>query len=166
MSTKIQTASKRIVTLLTVLKILCFIAMVIEVIGLLWPLLPAADNFLSIGGAPILEYSLKILSPSADLSSPLPENLTIQLLMVLIQQAFILRALFMAGFIFKTIQLSHSPFVPVISRKMKHISIVLIFAAMFSAGFLMTIIIAGICFCFAVIFDYGCELQRKDDETL
>jgi hypothetical protein len=166
MSTKIQAASKRIMTLLVVLKILCLTAMAITLTGLMWHSLSAANGFSSVGDVPILEYSLKVLSPSADLGSPLPENLTVDLLIALIQQAFILLALFIAGSLFKAMQSSHSPFTAGISRKIKRISVALVFAALFSAGFFTTVIIAGICFCFALIFDYGCELQRKDDETL
>ncbi len=178
---RIQTNSKAMVVVIKVLRIILFFIIGFEVAGLIWYLIAPHTDFLQLDG------NIRVISPLNSVQGLSTGEILIALGKAIFQQGVILAVLFIAGSIFETIQNSHSPFVAGIAKRMKIISLLLLFASIFSpfginltnflnsaelesvlqlAGLTGTLAVAGICYCFAIIFDYGYTLQQENDETL
>jgi len=178
---RIQTSSKAMVVVIKVLRIILFFIIGFEVAGLIWYFIaPYADSLQ-------LKGNITVISPLNSVQGLSTGEILIALGKAIFQQGVILAVLFIAGSIFQTIQNSHSPFVSGIAKKMKIISLLLLVATVFGpfgisltnflnsaelesvlqlAGLVGTLAVAGICYCFAIIFDYGYTLQQENDETL
>ncbi|WP_019849293.1 hypothetical protein [Desulfitobacterium sp. PCE1] len=100
------------------------------------------------------------------------------LMIVIIHLAVVILAIS----IFKTIEKNNSPFINSIPKRMKAIALLIFIVSLFlSPGYglinvfslrflsfenFIGIIIAGVFYSFAIMFEYGCLLQKESDETL
>lgn len=182
----IQHISRIIVSLLKVSRIVLSIVIGFELSGLIWYLVSSYSGFLQLDNIIHLESGMRVIMPfSFDVLSS-RDGMT-AFITTVVQQGLILAMLYIVTSIFNTIQESHSPFVPGIAKKMKVISILVLLANVstpISSNFLHipssaeleslfsitdalgTFVIAGIFYCFAVVFEYGLKLQQESDQTL
>jgi hypothetical protein len=178
---RIQANSKAIGVVVKVLRIVLFFIIGFEVAGLIWYFIAPYTDSLQLKG------NITVISPLNSVQGLSTGEILIALGKAIFQQGVILAVLFIAGSIFSTIENSYSPFVDGIAKKMKIIALLLLLATIFSpfgisltnflnsaelesvlqlAGLIGTLAVAGICYCFAIIFDYGYTLQQENDETL
>ena len=105
--------------------------------------------------------------------------------LLIVQLAMVFVVLLIIHRIFTTISREHTPFMVVNVKRMKQVAILLLVMESVEGtlGFIVQrvvtvqglynysidltwVLIAGVIYCIALIFDYGCQLQQQSDETL
>jgi len=172
---KIQHTSRAVAIIIKILYISAIVAVCFELAGIIWLMIsPQISNF-TIG-------RIKIISPF--LFATIQGNTT-DLFTGISSQSFFIAILIVTNRIFKDISLEYSPFLPKNIRRMRKIAILLLIDSLISpsidtairksisltatnSSFFNSemIILAIVIYCFALIFQYGVELQQQSDETL
>lgn len=163
-SKNIQEQSKTILTLCKVARILLYVAMVI-VIGLFIATFCYGENQAILGwhlsdGTPITAAEFARSFDVAEIG-----DLRIELMQVFIYHILALVMLKAVTKLFELIKNSENPFTAQIVKVMKTVAIVLGIVVGFDS-LVVGLVVGFAVYAFAMIFEYGQDLQKQADETL
>lgn len=157
LTAKIAKQSKIILILAEVARIILYVMIGLDLTALVGSYLNLPDPLFTLFGCPV---RLMELTGGETLSQA-----RINMVEELIQIALALKLLFMTSALFERIQASETPFTLDIVKKMKAMAIMLGVVVAVDNGYL-GVVIAFVVYAFAMIFEYGGELQKQVDETL
>ncbi|MDD3335859.1 MAG: hypothetical protein PHI98_10150 [Eubacteriales bacterium] len=156
-ASKIVSQSKTITILATVARIILYVAAGITVVSLVGSYLNITGPVLVLFGKPV--YMI-------DLSEGMTmEAWRVQLVEALVQIGLAQALLYLTDSLFKRIGSSTTPFTAEIVKKMKSLGVLLGLVIAIDNGYL-GVVVGFVIYAFAMIFEYGGELQKQVDETL
>jgi len=173
---KIQKTSRVIAVITKILAITSIVFLCFEITGLLWYMVSPDAAYFMLG-------SIRVITP-IEISGQMgiiPEMFT-----SVASQCFFTAIIIITSRIFKDISRESSPFLKQNVKRMKKIAILLLLNSIISPSIQQAIsksmnltsqmepfnynsemfILAIVIFCFAMIFEYGTDLQQLSDETL
>lgn len=154
---RIAKQSKVVLILAKVARIILYVMLGLCVAAFACTYLDGEVPLLVLFGKPI--YVLDITEGLA----PAPARLN--LVEAIVQIALAQALLYMVSALFRRIDDSRSPFTAEVVRRMKAIGVMLGVIVAIDNGYL-GLVLAFVVYAFAMIFEYGGELQRQVDETL
>lgn len=169
---KIKSMSKVLSIILKIARIACYVGIGISVIGIIYVMIFGNVNLLLLNGNIILH------SPFT--SSNISDINTVQLITIvvvgIITMTLMAKLFRQAENIFKDIRMDSSPFEMKHVKRIKRIAILYLIISLFNfetsaASFAVSLNVVGIVgalmfWCIALIFEYGCALQKESDELL
>ena len=154
---KIADQSKVVLILAKVARIILYVMLGVTIVGLACTYMDMDTPVFVLFGKPILVL---------DLTEGLPlDQARINLVETIVQIGLAQALLYMVTALFERIRSSNSPFTADIVKRMKAIGVMLGVVVCIDNGYL-GVVIAFVVYAFAMIFEYGGELQRQVDETL
>ena len=172
---KIQRTSTVVAVITKILYISLIIVVCFELIGYLWHIMSPDSSSFMLG-------QIRIVSPFI-----IAENHIIftELFTGIAGQSFFIAILIITNRIFKDISREYTPFLPKNIKRMKKLAVLLIIDSFIASPIDIAIrqsysmpktyssdlssemiVLAVVIYCFALIFQYGVELQQQSDETL
>ena len=172
---KIQHTSRAVAVIIKILYISAIVAVCFELAGIIWMMILPQSSSFTLG-------HIKVISPFLFAANQVN---TINLFTSISSQSFFIAILILTNRIFKDISLESSPFLPKNIGRMRRIALLLLIDSLISPSIDTAIrksisltvtnssyfnsemiILAIVIYCFALIFQYGVELQQQSDETL
>lgn len=172
---KFQGTSKVIAVITKILYISLIVAVCFELVGIIWHIISPEKGSFMLG-------RVKLISPLLLVEN---QGIATDLFIGVAGPLFFIAILIQTSRIFKDISHEYTPFLPKNIKRMKRIAILLLIdnvvsphidlairksisltAIKFSDFNAEIFVLAIIIYCFALIFQYGAELQQQSDETL
>ena len=172
---RIQGTSRVIAVITKILYILAIVAVCIGATGVIWRMISPESSSFTLG-------HVKVMSPVLFATN---YGITTDLFTGIANQSFFIAILILTNRIFKDISHEYTPFLSKNIIRMKKIAMLLLINNYISPYIDMAIgksisltqansldfssemiILAVVIYCFALIFQYGADLQQQSDETL
>lgn len=169
---RIKSMSRVLSIILKIARICCYVGIGISVVGVIYSMIFGNIDLLVLNG------NIVVHSPfnSADLSGIDTTHLIYLAVFGIIALGLMANLFRQAGNIFKDISQDSTPFEMKHVKRIKRIAVIYLIISLFDfeksgASTSITLNIVGIVgalmfWCIALIFEYGCELQKESDETL
>jgi len=169
---KIKSTSRSLSIILRIARIACYVGICISIVGIIYVMIFGNTDLLVLNGNVILHSPLT--------RSNISDIGTVQLITIvivgIIAMALMAKLFRQAENIFKDISLDSSPFEMKHVKRIKHIAILYLIISMLNfetsaASIMISLNFVGIVgalmfWCIALIFEYGCALQKESDETI
>ncbi|MDP4153955.1 MAG: hypothetical protein Q8865_11050 [Bacillota bacterium] len=170
---KIKTTSRIVAVITKILYICGFVFLCIATTGVIWSMITPENSFM-LG-------HVRVISP---IQIAADNGVNAALFTGIADQSFFVAILILTNRIFKDISREYSPFLPKNISRMKKIAMLLFVDSIISPEISAAIgkslslvdnpvnfrselfVLAIIIYCFALIFQYGADLQQQSDETL
>jgi hypothetical protein len=169
---KIKSMSRTLSIILKIARIFCYVGIGISVVGIIYVIIFGNMELLVLNGNVILHSPFTSFNIS---------NIDIKQLITIVIAGIIAMALMANLFrqaenIFKDIQVDSSPFEMKQVKRIKRVAILYLIVSLINfetsaTSIMISLNLVGIVgalmfWCIALIFEYGCALQKESDETL